>query len=67
MPELIKKKRTERVVNGVIYIRAYVGERPDVVKNLQKTSPRKKPFRDKIRNEIMGEFSQLGRYRVFYQ
>lgn len=67
MPELIKKKRTERVVNGVIYVRAYVGEKPDAIKNSEKPIRRKKPFRDKVRNEIMGEFSSLGRYRVFYQ
>lgn len=67
MPELIKKKRTTKVVNGVAYIRAYVGERPDAIKNSKKPSRRKKPFRDKVRNEIMGEFSSLGRYRVFYQ
>ena len=67
MPELIKRKRIERVVNGITYVRTYVGERPDATKNSKKPNYRKKPFRDKVRNEIMGEFSHLGRYRVFYQ
>lgn len=65
--ELIKRKRTAKVVNEVIYVRTYVGERLEAIKNSEKPSRRKKLFRDKVRNEIMGEFSYLERYRVFYQ
>lgn len=65
MGELIKRKRCVKMLNQIFYVRTYVGESPDATKNSEKFTYRKKPIRDKLRNEIMGEFSHLGKYRVY--
>ena len=65
MPKLIKKQRVERVMNDVTYIRTYVTENSNITKTPEKITHKKRPVQDKIRNEIMSEFSRFGRLRVW--
>lgn len=61
---LEKKQKIQKEINGVMYEKVFVQKPKKHKKTKEDTKKPVKPVRDQIRSEIMGEFSQLGRYKV---